>query len=283
MLLSKIRAYLVLSRPLICISAFLMAVIGYWLSIHQFDFSNINTFLGAIAVTSAMAFANVLNDIFDAKGDKLNYPDRPIPLGTATISETAWLTGFFLAVSLVSGFLVGWRMFLFTIFLLVNSIIYDVWINKIPFLGKVVVAMLCALTLATGYFVTEGGDFPVIPLLAALFFVLARDLIETISDDAGDRVAGRLSLYALWGKKRVLQMGLSLVIMSVILLLIPLFTVNLTSRLLYLLTIMVLLILPVAIAGVAIWKDQSPANIRTVAYWAGIVFFSSFVVFLWLV
>ncbi len=283
MLKLKILAYLELTRPIICVSAFIMAIVGYWLSIHQFDFSNVNAYWAALSVSTAMAFANVLNDVYDVKGDRVNYPDRPIPAGIVTISEGIGLTAFYLVVSLASGFVVGWRMFTFTIFLLLGSVAYDLWANKVPILGKAIVATLCASTLATGYFVTAEGELPILPVLTAFLFILARELIETISDDAGDSVAGRGSIYTLWGKARVLQIVSALIIISVILLLVPLFTIDLASRLLYLLTIVVLLFFPVGLAALAIWKDQSPINIRNVAQWVGVVFFSSVVAFLWLV
>ncbi len=283
MLLTKIRTYLALMRFIVCLSVFLMAVIGYWLSIHQFDFWNGSAFLAAVAIGAALAFNNTLNDILDAEADKINYPDRPIPSGAVTLSEAKWVTVFFLAVSLLFGFLAGWWMFLFTVFLLIAGAIYDLWACKIPILGKVIVAAWSALTLATGYFITTTGELPIVPILAALFFILAREFIETISDDSGDRMGGRRSIYAWWGKTRVLQICFALVIASIIVLFIPFFTVDLSSRLLYALTITLLLILPVTIAIVSVWRDQSPANIRSVAHWVGVVFFSSFVSFLWLV
>jgi 4-hydroxybenzoate polyprenyltransferase len=137
--------------------------------------------------------------------------------------------------------------------------------------------------LLAGYFAAKQGEIPFIPILGALFFIWARELIETISDDAGDQVDHRDSVYALWGKTRVLRLVFVLLITSVIMLLVPLFTIDLASRLLYLLTIILLLILPVTIAAIAILRDQSPMNIRNVAHWVGVVFFSSAVAFLWLV
>ncbi len=283
MLLIKIRAYLTLMRPIICASAFFMAIMSYWLSIHEFDFWNISAFLAAGAVATALAFSNALNDVLDAKVDKINYPDRPIPSGVVTLSEAKWVTAFFFATGLLCGFLAGWQMFLFTIFLLIVGAIYDLWACKIPILGKFIVAAWSALSLLTGYFISQRGEIPIIPILIALFFILSRELVETISDDVGDKIGGRRSIYLLWGKKRVLQICFALITMSIIMLFVPLFTANLSFRLLYVLTITLLLILPVTVAIVAIWKDQSPMNIRHVANWVGVVFFSSFAAFLWLV
>ena len=283
MLLSKMGAYLGLVRWMVCLSAFLMAIIGYWLAVHRFDLANPRALWAALAVSAALAVANVLNDILDLPADRINYPERSLPSGRVSLAEARWLVVVCLVISLAGGLLAGGRMFLFTIFLLIAAAVYDLWANKIPLLGNVIVATWCALILAAGYFVAPAGDLPLAPILAALFFILAREFIETISDDAGDQVGGRRSIYALWGQTRVLQISLALIILAVLVLLAPIFTLRLFSPSLYLLTLSLLLILPVGVAIVAVWRDQSAANIRQVAHRVGVVFFSSFLSFLWLV
>ena len=199
----KISAYLELLRPAVCFSVFLMVMVGYWLSVHQFDFLNLNAILAAIATGGALGFANIHNDILDVRGDEVNYPDRPIPSGVVTLREAMVLAGGVALFNLLLAFWVSWSVFFFILFLLVLAFVYNVWLSKIPILGKVVVSSWLALTFVMGYLVAEHGDLPLIPMLTALFFILAREFIETISDDAGDKLAGRLSIYALWGKARV--------------------------------------------------------------------------------
>lgn len=283
MLLKKLRLYLALMRYPVCCSAFLMAVVGYWLASHTFDFSNIRAFFAAVAVGLALAFGNALNDILDLEADRINYPRRPLPSGAISPVEAWGVTAFFLAGSLLFGFLAGLWVFLFVLVELGGAILYDAWASKIPILGKSIVAVCCASTLSTGFFVTHRGELPLVPMLAAFFFILAREFIETISDDAGDKIAGRRSIYTLLGKTRVLLISLTLILMAGAVLFIPLFTGQLAWRTLYILTIALLLILPAAIAAAAIWRDQSAGNIRQAAHWIGLLFFSSFLAFLWLV
>ena len=283
MLRSKLLTYLELLRYLVCFSAFLMAIIGYWLSIHEFDFSNMKILFAAVAVAASLGFGNVFNDILDLAGDRINYPHRPIPSGRVSLREANWVAGFLFAVSLIGSGLAGGRMFLFMLFLLAAAALYDLWASKIPIVGNVIVAAWSALTLATGYFVVDSGSFPIVPILAAFCFILAREFMETISDDVGDKIGGRKSIYALLGKTQVLLISLALVLVSMVVLFVPVFTTELASRTLYILTVSLVLILPAAAAIVAVWRDQSPGNIRTVAHWVGIVFFSSFLTFLWLV
>ena len=131
----KMRAYLELMRYIVCISAFLMAIMGYWLSTHTFDLSNIKAFCAAVAIGLALAFGNSLNDILDLEADKVNYPHRPLPSGAVSPRGAWWVTAFFFAASILFGFLAGRWMFFFLIFELGATVFYDVWASKIPILG----------------------------------------------------------------------------------------------------------------------------------------------------
>jgi len=282
-LFTKIISYLKAMRLIICLCASLMALEGYWLSVHRFEVPGLAPILAAIAAGSGLAFANVLNDILDLEADRINHPRRPLPSGQIKRSEAGWLAAALCGVSLLSGFLAGWRIFLLVIFVLAFSVIYNLWAKKIPIVGNFIVAASGALILTTGYLITLEGEFPAFPLLATLLFILAREFLETVSDDPGDRIVGRRSISSLWGKARVLQICLALIILSVISLVIPAFNMSLLSRALYLLTFMLISVLPGAIFAIAIWRDQSLANIHKVTYKTRLIFFSSLISLLWLV
>ena len=281
--LSKVFAYLKLMRLIICVSAFLMAIEGYWLATRGFNFASLSPLFAAIAVGSGLAFANILNDMLDIESDKINHPQRPIPTGKVSLLEAGWLAGLLLAMSLLSALLSGWRMFVLVVVVLVLSVVYNLWAKKVPILGNFIVASSGALIFATGYVVALNGEFPVFPLLAAMLFILAREFLETVSDAPGDRQAGRRSISTLWGKQRVLQICLVLVILSVISLVMPAFSLEPFQALLYLATVILTAILPGTLFIIAIWKDQGSTNINKVVYKTRLILFSSLISFLWLV
>jgi len=282
-LLTKIISYLKAMRLIICLCASLMALEGYWLSVHRFQVPSLAHILAAVAAGSGLAFANVLNDVLDLEADRINHPRRPLPAGQIKRSEASWLAASLCGVSLLSGFLAGWRIFLLVIFVLAFSVIYNLWARKIPIAGNFIVAASGALTLTTGYLISLEGEIPAFPLLAALLFILAREFLETVSDDRGDRIVGRRSISTLWGKARVLQICLALIILSAVSLVMPAFNLDPLSRTLYLLTFTLISVLPGAIFVIAIWKDQSTANIHLVTYRTRLIFFSSLISLLWLV
>jgi len=282
-LVSKVFAYLKLMRLIICLSAFFMAIEGYWLATRGFNFSSMSPLFAAIAVGSGLAFANILNDMLDVESDKINHPHRPIPTGKVSLMEAGWLAGILLGISLLSALLAGWRMFALVVVVLVLSVVYNLWAKKVPILGNFIVASSGALIFATGYIVALNGEFPFFPLLASLLFILAREFLETVSDVPGDRIGGRRSISTLLGKDRVLQICLVLAIFSVVSLIVPSFRLQPFQRLLYLATVTITAILPGTLFIVAIWKDQESNNIHKVVYKTRLILFSSLLSFLWLV
>lgn len=272
-----------LIRVTICLVVFLTALESYWLAVHHFDFLNRQIYLAAMATTAAYAFANVQNDLLDVKTDLFNYPTRPLPAGEISIRQAQWLAAVLLLMSLLCSWLAGWVMFGFTIVMLGVTNIYNGWWKKTALLGKCSVALLSAATLLTGYLTVSSGDFPTIPFLVVFFFILAREFISTIADAPGDVAGGRMSIFILWGRTRVLQICLGLTLLAFGMLLAPLFLQTLRSPLCYALTIGLLSILPVLLAAVAIYRNQSATHIRTVSFQMRYVFFTSLVSFLWLI
>ena len=283
-LVPKMYAYLKATRLIICLCAGLMALEGYWLSVHRFDLSGWPPVLVALAVGSGLAFANVLNDILDRKADQVNHPHRPIASGKVKPIEAACLASALLAVSLLSAFFAGWRVFLLASAVLALSVVYNVWAKKVPVLGNFLVALSGALILATGAFVTSQGELPIFPMLAALLFILAREFLETVSDAPGDQLAGRNSVATRFGKARVLQACLALTLLTAVVLVAPALALdNPASRFLYLATLAFISVLPGSVFVAAVWRDPSLPNIESVTYKTRALLFSSLIVFLWLV
>jgi geranylgeranylglycerol-phosphate geranylgeranyltransferase len=62
--------------------------------------------LGAAFAAVMNAGSNVLNQWTDLENDRINKPARPLPSGRATVVETAALTAFFFALSLVTAYFI---------------------------------------------------------------------------------------------------------------------------------------------------------------------------------
>ena len=97
--MKKISANINIVRPVNFIITFFTVIVAAALSIHG-EYSSVKVILAAITASLTMSAGNIINDIYDLNGDRINHPGRPLPAGI--ISPKAALVYYFilLAVSL---------------------------------------------------------------------------------------------------------------------------------------------------------------------------------------
>src|ERR1035437_8725697 len=97
--MKKIFAYIKIVRPDNFLITFFTVIVAAVLS-YQGEYSSFKVFLAAITASLTMSAGNIINDIYDLNGDKINHPGRPLPSGL--ISHKAAMVYYFilLAVSL---------------------------------------------------------------------------------------------------------------------------------------------------------------------------------------
>lgn len=92
----------------------------------------------------------VFNDVFDAELDKIERPERPIPIGIITVKEGALLGIFLLLMGIVAAFIVNPVSGLFAIGISVSAIVYDKWGKHHYFLGPLNMGLCRGLNLLLG-------------------------------------------------------------------------------------------------------------------------------------
>lgn len=279
----KLRPYLEITRITLCAIVFVMALEGYWLAIRRFELFKLEALLAALTVACAIGFANALNDIVDEQTDRVNAPRRPIPSGQIGLAQAKTLVALLCLLSLGLGSLAGPRMLLLTIGALAGSALYNLWARKVPLLGNVIVATLCALTLSAGYFVAANGVFPLVPFASSFIFLLARELLGTVGDRAGDQAGGRVTLTMLLGERAVLALCLGLALLALALLASAAWLEPVAYPAFYIACVLLTSLAPIGLAAISIWRDASPAHVRTVSYRMRVVFIANIVTFLFLV
>ncbi len=276
-----VRPYLEITRFTLCAIVFAMALEGYWLAIRRFEPFQPEALLAALTVACAIGFANAFNDIVDEPVDRVNAPRRPIPSGRIGLAQAKWLVALLCLLSVALGALAGPRMLLLTLGALAGSALYNLWARRVPLLGNALVALLCALTLSAGYCVARDGVFPIVPFASSFTFILARELLGTAGDVAGDRVGGRVTLAMLLGARPVLGLCLGLALLALLLLASAVWYVAYPAF--YLACLLLTSLLPIGLAARALWRDHSPERIRAVSYRMRVVFAANIVTFLFLV
>ncbi len=151
-------------------------------------------FLFALIAGLVCGAGNALNDRLDIEGDRVNHPDRPLPLGTLRAIEASVVAIVLGGAGLALSLLLEWHL----IAIVVGSEALLVWYNfrlkKIAIVGNVVVALMGAVTVISGG-IASGGNIlqlpgSVFPAALAFFLHLAREMTKDIQDVAGDRIVG---------------------------------------------------------------------------------------------
>lgn len=186
--MEKIKAFIDLSRPGNGVMAIIGVLLGFWLSnntlpIHSLPILCIITFL-------ALSFGNVINDIKDLEGDRINHPNRPIPSGLINKNEALIFMIILILISLGSAYYLSKLHLLVTAIPIILLTIYTLYLKGIPLLGNILVSALVAYTLVFGSLGSEDLGIIVVPAVLAFLLNLEREIIKDIQDKEGDIKTG---------------------------------------------------------------------------------------------
>lgn len=88
-----------------------------WLDLGWLVLATIGLYGGGVA----------FNDVFDAKLDKIERPERPIPSGQASVRSAAWMASLLLLGGILAAFQVDFTAVLLAILVGLFAVLYDAW------------------------------------------------------------------------------------------------------------------------------------------------------------
>ncbi len=149
MLARKIKGLFRLIRFELPFSAGVCVVMGQLLALGDFApvFLTVSGFLSIFFVSASIL---VSNDYFDVETDRINAPDRPIPSGVVTSSESLLLAIVLLILGLVLGYLINPVAFLCTAGLTVIGLLYNRKFKKSGLPGNLMVSFSVGMTFIFG-------------------------------------------------------------------------------------------------------------------------------------
>ncbi len=103
-----------------------------------------------ISTTGLYGGGVVFNDVFDADLDKIERPERPIPMGIISLKEGALLGIFLLLIGIITAFIVNPFSGLLAIAISVFAVVYDKWGKHHTFLGPLNMGLCRGLNLLLG-------------------------------------------------------------------------------------------------------------------------------------
>jgi len=175
--------------------------------------------LAAFSVGTLLGMADAVNDIFDVEIDRVNKPWRPIPSGEISKRAAIYLIVILAILGVGSAYLLGTEIALMSLIALATSILYAVFLRKVPLVKNMTVAGLTAMTVIYGALSTVSTPLPaVIYGMAFVVFwcILAREAIKDRADIAGDTRAGIQTFASRFGRDKattliLLCIGLTIV------------------------------------------------------------------------
>lgn len=186
--MKTIKAYFSIIRP---INAFLAAIgvaLGFWLTTLTASISSL--LLLITAAVCALGYGNVINDIKDAEGDKINHPQRPIPRGIIPPAHATLYAVSLAIVSIISSAMVSYIHIIATLTPLLLLTVYTLFLKATPLVGNILVSVLVAYTLIFGGLGSTDAYILIIPALLAFLLNLSREIIKDIQDREGDLKTG---------------------------------------------------------------------------------------------
>lgn len=187
--MNKLKAVLVISRPVNFLISFLAVIIGAIISSAQFSFTT-DIIIGALAIAFACSAGNVINDIFDINIDMINKPERVLPQNILSISFAKYLYTLLLSLSLLLSVSNGSYSIIFLFIVNIVLLIYSLYLKKLLLTGNITVAILTSSAVIYGGLIAGNVRAAFIPALFAFLINLLRELIKDMEDVKGDSENG---------------------------------------------------------------------------------------------
>lgn len=166
--------------------------------------TNQRLWVAMIAMWCITAFGYVSNDLMDQAEDRVNKPDRPLPTGVVTPCWALLLTILLALAALLLSIQLGRGATVIAAGVLLLLLIYNRYLKGASGLGNVLIAGLAAGALLPGVVAVYGWQwapfrrlFPA--TLALALFILAREVVKTLEDTNGDRLAGKQTIALTFG------------------------------------------------------------------------------------
>ncbi|MDQ6814449.1 MAG: UbiA-like protein EboC [Bacteroidota bacterium] len=127
-----------------------VAISGFFLHGVFHDFNFLPVLLLCLSTAGLYGGGVVFNDVFDARLDRMERPERPIPSGLISVTEAATLGTLLLAVGIMLAFLVNLTSGLLAVSVALCALVYDRWGKHYHFLGPINMGLCRGLNLLLG-------------------------------------------------------------------------------------------------------------------------------------
>jgi geranylgeranylglycerol-phosphate geranylgeranyltransferase len=222
MLNRKTRGIIQLFRPELPFAAGICVFLGEIVALGSFP-SFREAMLGFVCGFFISGSALVSNDYFDLEVDRVNAPERPLPSGAVTPSETIFIAAIAMGVGLAASLAISVDALILSLVFGAVGVLYNWRFKQEGLWGNLMVASSVAITFILGGLVV-GQPFKAIVWFFSLTAFLI-DLGEEIAGDAmdmeGDRQRASKSIAIRLGKNTALRISGAVFLFMVLISFIP--------------------------------------------------------------
>ena len=179
-------------------------------------YDSLNLFLAMLATFLIGSGSMAFNDYFDWKIDKINHPERPIPLGILKPEEMLYFSILLFAIGVVISYFINIVCLGIAIFSLFIFLLYEKITKNAGVSGNITVAFASAISFTFGGAAVNNPLASLILSLIAFFIMVSREIIMDIRDSEGDKLF-RKTLPIQIGKKPALHVATFFLIIAIIL------------------------------------------------------------------
>ncbi|WP_448619512.1 UbiA family prenyltransferase [Geodermatophilus sp. URMC 65] len=205
----KLSAWMTLLRVRSCVSGSLALILGAWSP--QSNLPPGNLLIGAAATWTAIAHANILNDIIDQKIDAVDQSWRPLPSGT--LSQREAVTGYVVCclASVGLGFAAGSPLDIWSAACIALSPLYSICLKGTVLLGNAFIAVMATSPLVVGALMAGGvrSDL-ILETIVIAIAMLSFEVNKTARDLQGDEAGGLRTVATCFGANAAIKLGMTL-------------------------------------------------------------------------
>ena len=226
-----IKEYIRLGRPINALAGCISVFLSAWV-VGPHSWTPVIT--AAMAVVFITVSSNAWNDYRDLEIDRINKPERPLPVGKIHPRGALVFSVGSALLSVLVAVLISWPAFLIVLGSNVLLYLYSWKLKCSVLFGNATVAFITALCFVFGG-VAAGDIQPTLMLAVTVFFAIAgREVLKTIADHAGDAKYGCRTIAVSWGKPVARIFAVSLIVISFALMIATFFTEQFSRGYLYL-------------------------------------------------
>jgi geranylgeranylglycerol-phosphate geranylgeranyltransferase len=257
----KLKAFIQLSRPVNVLITVASIPVACWIAGGTVQYLSI-FFLAALTGALVAAGANAINDSFDMEIDRINRPDRPLPLGILTQRNAKQMWFAVSAIAICINVFVNSLALLIVCFAVILLYYYSAQLKRTVIAGNFVVGFMTGMAFIYGGAAVGHIERAIIPAVLAFLVNFARELVKDVEDIEGDKKENAVTLPVKYGIKPALLLAtfLILILIGVTFAVIKYSVYH--SAFMYIVLIADFLM---CFSEVIMWRDSSPVNARRVS------------------